>query len=76
MKPMRHKDIIDWTVYEKATGPNPNPKVHPTRNAYLFCSLEKMDDPDGSWLREFRRQAEQHGFELATTGGNLYLVRT
>lgn len=41
---------------------------------YLFCSCEKLDDPDGSWLRGFREDAARHGACVDVTGGCVYVV--
>ena len=41
---------------------------------YLFCSCERMDDPDGSWLRGFRKEAADHGARIEVSSGHVFVV--
>jgi hypothetical protein len=47
------------TRVKRMCGPN---------NEYLFCSTEKLDDPDGSWFKAFCKEATEHGCTVWTTG--------
>ena len=45
-------------------------------NEYLFCSTAKLDDPDGSWLKAFCKEARENGCTayVAPGVGYLYVV--
>jgi len=41
--------------------------------SYLFCSLDRMDDPQGYWLSAFRNEAEEHGATVELRNGHVYV---
>lgn len=61
--------FADWERISQLCGPN---------NEYLFCSVEKMDDPDGRWFEGFCSDAERNGFTVYVTQGphaHIYVKR-
>lgn len=52
-----------WSWVRKVQGDFP----------YLFCSLAKLDDPDGQWIRRFTKEAAENGYRAYTEGGHLYI---
>lgn len=43
------------------------------RGRYLFCSMNRMDDPDGAWLKRFREAAEEAGASVVAEAGHVWV---
>jgi len=60
----RYSKYLDWDKLRNDFGKG---------GKFLYCSLEKLDDPDGSWLRGFNKEARKNGASVVTAGGHLYV---
>ena len=56
--------MTDWERIKRIAG----------NGEYLFCSLERLDDPDGSWLKTFCEEAPEHGCSVKIMLGKVYVV--
>jgi len=52
-----------WDQIKNGAGRDPR---WPNRWVYPFCSIGRMDDPDGSKLRRFTKDAQDQGFEVVS----------
>ena len=56
--------LLDWAAMAKLAH----------RGQYLLCSVERMDDPEGQWLRALKTEAVAHEAKVEVVNGDVYIV--
>lgn len=63
--------VTDWDTIKLRAGRDE--RLFPNRRVYLFGSLHRLD-PTDEWLARFRREATEHGLDITSKNGHLYVL--
>ena len=65
------EDMADWERIKRLAGRDE--RLFPFQRVYLYGSLHRMG-VTSDWLKRFRSEAFEHGLDVASKNGHLYVL--
>lgn len=62
--------MTNWNRIRQLAGRDD--RLFPNRRVYLYVSLMRIESDE--WLSRFKREAEEHGLEITSKNGHLYVL--